>query len=98
MKVIPLHLYPKYAAKSAYCDEKWAERENKAANEERQHLSQFCEQKLGVDKFGQFVYFEYNGSLDDFANKYGGSFILRRNKGENFIELRIYEQSIHDGY
>lgn len=92
MKVIPLYLYPKYVAKSDYCDEKWAERQNKAATEEREHLSQFCEQKLGVDKFGEFVYFEYNGSLDDFASKYGGSFILRRNKEENSIELKIYEQ------
>lgn len=90
MKVFPIHLKPQYSP-NQYWDEKWAAEENKKAQDERAFLSQFCEQKLGVDKFGQFVYFEYNGSLDDFANKYGGSFILRRNNGENSIELKIYE-------
>ena len=95
MKVYPIYIKPKYFPNQFWNDE-WIEEKNKKAEQERQHLSEFCEQKLGVSKYGEFVYFEYSGSLDDFAAKYGGSFVLRQNHGENYIQLKIYEESIHD--
>lgn len=91
MKVYPIYFKPEYFP-NQYWDEKWAEQENKKAQDERAFLSQFCEQKLLVDKYGPCVYFEYNGTLDEFAREYGKNFVVEFSNDILQITLRYWTQ------
>ena len=69
----------------------------KEARKDFKRLLRFCRPIKSKDKYGKYVYFEYDGSLDEFAKSWNESFQVEINQEEFCILLGLKYFDPHNG-